>query len=53
MKVKFVCIRCEVENEFETEGATKILTEAKREGPEVYLINCANCGHLNRIEVED
>ncbi len=53
MKKKFICISCKTENEFETDGATKLLREAVEVEPiDVYLILCKKCGKENRIQIK-
>jgi len=52
MKVRFKCVKCGAENEFETKGATQLLLEMKTQNREaIYIIKCKKCGAENQIRV--
>lgn len=52
MRIKFKCVKCEAENEFETEGEKQLLLEAKitiRKA--TYIVKCKKCGAENQVRV--
>ena len=52
MKVKFECIKCRAENEFETVGETREIVESKTELKKTtYIVECKACGAENRVRV--
>lgn len=52
MKVRFKCVKCEKENEFETEEEKQLLLEAKTQARgAIYIVKCKKCGAENRIRV--
>ena len=52
MKIRFKCVKCGAENEFESEGEKQLLLEMITQiRKAIYIVKCKKCGAENRIKV--